>query len=264
MDKCVDRFHFWYVADLDANHAEAKRPAQGHDTLSWTASISRTRVSTVDGLRFSKNLDMGMTENLGSLHSAVQSMKLKQFPADRIEEIRTVGVGETFSVSESRFDGEVIAVKRLRLHEDIVGGNRTAFQRRLRAVLKEIWIMHHPPLAHHPNIVSLLGYGWVLEEQRNSPFIAVELAREGSLRTYLRQAQRPFKAKQIFVGDIAAGLMVLHKCSIAHGDLKIDNVLVVPSLDRPSGAIAKVSDFGHSITLSPESEATAHYFGTEL
>ncbi len=221
-------------------------------------------MSTVDSLRFSENLDTGMIGNLGSLLSAVQNMKLKQFPADRIEEIRTVGVGETFSVAESKFDGEIIAVKRIRLHEDMVNANRTTFQRRLQAVLREIRIMHHPPLAHHPNIVSLLGYGWVFEEQRLSPFIAVELARDGSLRNYLKQAERHFKAKQIFAGDIAAGLMALHKCSIVHGDLKIDNVLIAPSLDRPSGAVAKVSDFGHSIILSPESEETAHYFGTQL
>lgn len=264
MDKCVNGVHFLYAADLDANCVEIKRPAQGHDTLSWTVSLSRTRVSTVDGLRFSKNLDTGMIENLGCLLTAVQSMKLKQFPADRIEEIRTVGVGETFSVCESKFDGDVIAVKRIRLHEDMVNANRTAFQRRLQAVLREIRIMHHPPLAHHPNIVSLLGYGWVFEEQRLLPFITVELAREGSLRNYLKETERSFKAKQIVAGDIAAGLMALHKCSIVHGDLKIDNVLVVPSLDRPSGAVAKVSDFGHSIIPSPESEATAHYFGTEL
>ncbi|KAJ0414707.1 kinase-like domain-containing protein [Aspergillus carlsbadensis] len=203
-----------------------------------------------------------MVGRLGSLLFAVQKMKLKRFPAESIKRLRVVGEGETFSVFEAKFQQEVIAVKRIRLYEKNASVSRTAVQRRLQAVLKEILIMNHPPLAHHSNIVRLLGYGWEIEQQQLSPFITVELAPAGSLRNYLRDSAKPFRTKEILASDIASGLMALHKCGIIHGDLKLDNVLVVPSLDRPCMATARIADFGHSIILNSATEADLHYFGT--
>lgn len=235
-----------------------------NDTLTWTTSISRTRVSTVDGLGLSENIDVEVLTSFESLLRTVQQLKLKRIPVDELEEIRFVAAGETFAVSECRHEGKAVAIKRIRLSEDGGNSNRQYFQRRLQAVLREVLIMCHLPLAHHPNIIDFLGYGWSIEGQRPSPFVSVEFSFSGSLRKYMQDSCRSAKAKLILAGDVAAGLMALHRCGIVHGDMKIDNVVVFPSMERPSMSIAKLSDFGHSLFVSSSPEKRTHYFGTTL
>jgi serine/threonine protein kinase len=135
--------------------------------------------------------------------------------------------------------------------------------RRLRAVLNEIRIMHHAPLREHPNILSILGYGWRQSGQVPMPYIVVEYAIFGSLRQYLAESERSLRTKIIMAGDIAAGLNALHQCDIVHGDLKLENIVVLQSWDRPPGAIAKLCDFGHSIVLSADKKHRK-YYGTAL
>ncbi|KAJ5368842.1 uncharacterized protein N7496_008602 [Penicillium cataractarum] len=234
------------------------------DILTWTTSISRSRVSTVDGLGFSDNIDVESMNSLENLLHTVQKLKLKRFPAEDVEEICFVAAGETFTVTECKYEGTVVAIKRIRLSEEGKGFERSYFQRRLQSVLREILIMCHPPLTHHPNIIDILGYGWTVEKQRLSPFISVEFASKGTLREYLKENVHPIRTKLILMGDVGAGLMALHKCGIVHGDLKMDNIVVFSSLDRPCMSIAKVSDFGHSIIVGSASEKKKQYFGTTL
>ncbi|KAF3392848.1 Ankyrin-3 [Penicillium rolfsii] len=234
------------------------------DILTWTTSISRSRVSTVDGLGFGENIDVESMNSLESLLHTVQKLKLKRFRVENLDEIRTVGNGETFAVSECKYEAAVVAIKRIRLSEEGNALERSQFQRRLQSVLREILIMCHPPLMHHPNIIDILGYGWSVERQRLSPFISVAFASKGTLRDYMKGKVHPIRTKLILMGDVGSGLMALHKCGIVHGDLKLDNVVVFSSLDRPCMSIAKVSDFGHSIILGSASENKTQYFGTTL
>lgn len=46
------------------------------------------------------------------------------------------------------------------------------------------------------------------------------------------------------LADVAAGMAYLHACSVVHGDLKAENVLLASVPDRPQGLAAKVTDFG--------------------
>jgi serine/threonine protein kinase len=64
-------------------------------------------------------------------------------------------------------------------------------------------------------------------------------------------------------GDVTAGLTALHQCDIIHGDLKLDNIVVMHSWDRPPGAIAKICDFGHSIILAGDKKHLK-YYGTSM
>lgn len=85
----------------------------------------------------------------------------------------------------------------------------------------------------------------------------------GSLRHYLADSERSLRAKIILAGDVASGLNALHQCDIVHGDLKLENIVVLQSWDRPSGTIAKLCDFGHSIILAADRKHLK-YYGTAL
>ncbi|KAK4222140.1 NUAK family SNF1-like kinase 2 [Podospora fimiseda] len=112
-----------------------------------------------------------------------------------------------------------------------------AFKTKLRAVVLEVQIMHHGPLRAHPNITTAHGYGWNMRHNQIAPYILIEYA---SLRTL----------RQYFQLRLAA----LHKCGIVHGAVKLDNILVFPDIDRPTGALAKVADFGHALILDKNSQ----------
>lgn len=221
-------------------------------------------MSTVGGLELREASDTHAVHSLEALLSIVRQLKLERLPATELEETRFIAAGETFSVSECRYQNRAVAVKHVRLQEDAAKSDERYTQRRLQAVLREVLIMTHQPLAQHPNIIDLLGYGWIVKNQRLWPFITVDFASEGSVRRYLKRESRPFLTLLILIGDIGEGLVALHSCGIVHGDLKADNVVVFPSLDRPSGSIAKLSDFGHSIIMSSPPNTRPRYFGTRL
>lgn len=65
--------------------------------------------------------------------------------------------------------------------------------------------MCHQPLAHHLNIVDILGYGWNMVGRQLSPFVAVEYVSCGSLRSYMKAKYRSIKTKMILIGDLATG-----------------------------------------------------------
>jgi serine/threonine protein kinase len=119
-------------------------------------------------------------------------------------------------------------------------------------------------LARHKNILNIFGYGWNIERVGVIPFLVTEFAAEGTLRAYLKSSSSTVHEKLLFCKDVAQGLHFLHVSGIAHGDLKLDNVLVTPSISsgaaplegtsnastaRSSGVEACISDFGHSLHL---------------
>lgn len=172
-----------------------------------------------------------------------------------------VGEGESFSVDRCLHSGKVVAVKHIKLGS--LEADSHALNRRLRTVLNEIRIMHHTPLRDHPNILSVFGYGWRTVGEDSLPYLVVEYGLYGNLRKYLTEAPRSLATKIILAGDIAAGISALHQCEIIHGDLKLENIVVMHSWDRPPGVIAKICDFGHSIILANEKK-NLKYYGTSV
>ena len=145
-----------------------------------------------------------------------------------------------------------------------------AFHSRISCVLKDIEVMHHPPLATHQNVLNLFGYGWNLHEG-SIPFLITECAFHGTLREFLRNHALHARQRLKLCRDVTSGLLELHLSGIAHGDLKLDNVLVQlvgdgagepvdPNTDTAGednglhgrNVVAKLADFGHSLLLSPE------------
>jgi serine/threonine protein kinase len=121
-------------------------------------------------------------------------------------------------------------VKQIKLPDDL--NNDKAFQSRVDCVLKDIEVMNHPPIAQHQNILTLLGYGWGLRKGDVIPFIVTEYASLGTLRDYLQAKCRPLKTRLALCSQVACGLNRLHWTGIAHGDLKLENVLVFPHSNK--------------------------------
>jgi ankyrin repeat protein/serine/threonine protein kinase len=80
------------------------------------------------------------------------------------------------------------------------------------------------------------------------------------MRQFLQGASSSPRQKLKLCRHVAAALLELHLCSISHGDVKLDNVLIVPAsgnkpdhvtLSDGTFIVAKLADFGHSVLLKP-------------
>ncbi|KAF8242560.1 kinase-like protein [Wilcoxina mikolae CBS 423.85] len=231
--------------------------------FSWNTRLSRTVMSTVQSFSFSGEANPAV----GGLDDALrtlQKLNIKRCYMNDVEREGVVGEGRSFVVERCAYAGKLVAVKHLKTGESGSDGKKLGSQ--LSNLLLDLQIMHHKPLQSHPNILNLIGYGWNTHDNNLVPFVMVDFASMGDCRTYLgdNRGRVPFKTKLIFIGDIAAGLVALHRCGIVHGDLKLDNVLVFQSWDRPSATIAKLCDFGHSLITANDEGKLTRYYGTNL
>jgi serine/threonine protein kinase len=90
--------------------------------------------------------------------------------------------------------------------------------------------MHREPIRMHPYVIEVLGYGWGLTEENILPFIITEFAELGCMRDYLLNCETALRFHLTLCSQVSAGLAEMHRSGIAHGDLKLENVLV--SKDR--------------------------------
>lgn len=193
---------------------------------------------------------------------------LRQYNQDIVEEgliAARLGEGADYVVDQVKTsEGEVVVVKHVKVTMDLSSTMDTmAWQdaSRLRKVLHEIRIATMPLLKNHANILQIKGFGWELSESSlTTPFLVVEYAENGTLREFLQQSTGvTFNSKMGLCLDVAKGLHALHSSKIAHGDLKLENVLVCQKLTGPFG---KLTDFGLSVFIDDERESFA-YWGTE-
>jgi len=110
----------------------------------------------------------------------------------------------------------------------------------------------------HPNIISVLDYGFDADRQ---PFFTMELLENG--QTLLRAAQGKSVSQQVdLAAQMLTALSYLHRRGILHRDLKPDNVLVVHDEVR-------LLDFGLAMaeetrTVENEIAGTLAYLAPEL
>ena len=175
-------------------------------------------------------------------------------------------MGQTFLVERCLIQKKVYAMKHLKMGKQ--ADNSPDSVKRLNSVLLEIRIMCHPPFRSHPNILSIQSYGWNMQPGTVLPYIIVEYSPHGTVREYVKtfeQYDPDIYHKQILFGDVAMGLQALHLAGIVHGDMKLDNVLVLDSWDRSAGVIATISDFGHSLFASADASLKSlAYHGTPV
>ncbi|KAI2462994.1 hypothetical protein F4781DRAFT_151780 [Annulohypoxylon bovei var. microspora] len=223
-------------------------------TLSWNTFLSRTSVSSLSAAAFSDPSASSQVHGLDDVLNTVKALSLRHFQYEEIERQDVVGEGVTFVVERCVVRGQVLAIKHLKnkLSQD----DRT-FRRCLQSVILEIRIMRHAPLRSHPNIVPVFGYGWNMRATQIAPYLLVQYAPYGTLRQYLQHSKYkiPIMHKEILLGDVVAAISALHLCGIIHGDIKLDNVLVFHSWDRPVKSIAKIADFGHSLVITENEDS---------
>lgn len=223
------------------------------------------------------------------LLQTIQPLGLTLYPWSSLYEEDEVGEGASYKVLQCthRTAGDVVAVKLVKLPPPVSESNARIFQARVACVLKDLEVMNHAPIRKHPNILDLLGYGWHV--QRDSiPFLVTAYAQGGTLRQFLLGSVWSLTKKRKFAQQVASGLHELHMSGIAHGDVKLDNVLVKltplsPSesvkLGQPASiscgivlddektmAVAQLSDFGNALLLSPnqKGDPDQRYYGTTV
>ncbi|XP_039171276.1 putative wall-associated receptor kinase-like 16 [Eucalyptus grandis] len=149
-----------------------------------------------------------------------------------------LGEGGFGSVYRGRIAGDtMIAVKKPKdVHKSIIKGD---FQHELETVMQ----------INHKNVVKL--HGICLETR--IPLLVYEYISNGTLFQHIHQNAstilRLWKNRLRIAAEAALALEYMHSCAeppIIHGDIKSANIL----LDH--NYLAKVSDFGTSILISPE------------
>ncbi|KAK0725182.1 kinase-like domain-containing protein [Lasiosphaeris hirsuta] len=217
-------------------------------TSSWNTPLSRTSISALTH-PFLSNNGYQTPHGLDDVIQAVRALRLTWYRYEELRREEVLGEVETYLVEKCAIKRDVFAVKHVKLSDS---PDINAFRRRLKAIIFEVQIMRHGPLREHPNILSVNGYGWNMKTDQSLPYLVVEYAPMGSLREYLALTKRMATSQdvEILTGDVAAGLSALHTCGIIHGDVKLDNVLAFASYGNPVGALAKLTDFGHSIVTN--------------
>ena len=156
----------------------------------------------------------------------MQGLGLPKYDYTHLQWGPLLGQGASYRVFkciDQRTD-EAVAVKRIKLPPS--SSKFEAFEYRVSCVLRDIEVMHHEPIRNHRNILRLLGYGWNYEHGDTIPFLVTEIASEGTLRQYLKRTDLRIASRFRLCGDVCAGLYELHLSGIAHGDIKLDNILV--------------------------------------
>ena len=165
--------------------------------------------------------------NLQDLIRIVQTLGLQKYNGLDLRRPQLVGEGGCYRVSRCYYqDTKVIAVKQVKLPS--VLSEQDQFHRRVQCVKKDLEVMHYKPLTEHTNIVRILGYGWGLSTDSALPFLVTEYAEYGNLRHYIsrKASSLSLVSRMKLTGHVASGLHALHLCGIAHGDVKLENVLV--------------------------------------
>ncbi|OGE52472.1 hypothetical protein PENARI_c010G05200 [Penicillium arizonense] len=179
-----------------------------------------------------------------------------------------IGSGAQFTVfKDPVFEGEVI--KRVNIPLSSRAEQRfaasTDYRLQLKTLELELLSLCNPVLRAHPNITSLLAWGFDFPfADLAVPVLFMEAAIMPLGDFLLAAEQRDVGVRYQLALGVANGLEALHNLKIVHGDVKPDNVLVFagPSDNMPFQA--KLSDFGVCVDLeTPEGRFTLDdYRGT--
>lgn len=239
----------------------------------WGSRFQTTEaVGQSQGRRISAEIDIGNV--LAAAHESLPQIDPTFLTADKF-----LGSGSMFHVNREIYDEKndpllkhYVAVKYMRVEQ-----RPETHRQILVALLRELRVITHPVLRSHPHIISAFGYGWTgfnFGEPR--PFLVMPYADFGTLSEVLQavqlQRQVSILERHDLALDVASGLQALHERGIIHGDVKANNVLVCQR-SEPLGYtfgddnipwVAKIADFGSSLTREEADEHVFKYTGTAL
>jgi serine/threonine-protein kinase len=106
----------------------------------------------------------------------------------------------------------------------------------------------------HPNIVDIVDSG---RAESGQFYFVMELLDGRTLTAIIAGGPTPLPLALELTTQIARALEVAHRAGVVHRDLKPDNVIV---LERPTGPVAKLVDFGIAkvVMPSPDMKQTTH------
>lgn len=177
-----------------------------------------------------------------------------------------IGQGASYQVYACKFKrwNHVVAVKHARVavvSDAAIESQAVAILRarqKLSAILQEILILGS--VHGHPNILTLLGWGYEIDDGDLDAHLIIDYSSHGSLRGFLRTQGSPGTTIcEKFCVEIGEGLRALHEHGVVQGDLKLDNILIFD--DPLETFVSKISDFGFAIFLDPDRTCTI-YQGT--
>jgi tetratricopeptide (TPR) repeat protein len=168
-----------------------------------------------------------------------------------LEKIGAGGMGVVYRALD-RLTQTVVALKQVTTPQSVIHNDSTEGNQHALALAQEFRLLS---TLRHPNIISVLDYGFNAEGQ---PYFAMEWLEKGiSIVQYARE--QTFEDKITLIIQALQALAYIHRRHVVHRDLKPDNVMTV------NGQV-KVLDFGLS-TTRPQTggfSGTLAYMAPEL
>ncbi len=164
------------------------------------------------------------------------------------------GMGVVYRAVD-HLEGHTVALKRFEIDDDLLRFNPLAASPRYQQMIlaHEFKIL---AALRHPNIISVLDYGFTSEHQ---PYFVMELLE--APRTVLEASQgQSLSGKVDLLIQMLQAISYLHHHRILHRDLKPNNVLVTQSNE------VKVLDFGLAVKEGDYQQVAGsiHYMAPEL
>jgi serine/threonine protein kinase len=167
-------------------------------------------------------------------------------PGDRIERyvidalLGHGGMGEVYRAHDARLQRSV-ALKIL--HVDPAGkgtGSSSSSKPHTDGAARMLREARAAAALDHPNVVAIYDVGQVDEPEtlRGTTYLAMELIKGATLRSYVGDARVTMKERVRWLSDVARALAAAHAAGLVHRDVKPENVMI-----RDDGRV-KVLDFG--------------------
>ncbi|MBW4438746.1 MAG: protein kinase [Pleurocapsa minor GSE-CHR-MK-17-07R] len=179
----------------------------------------------------------------------------------RYQIVNELGSGNMGTVFEAidRLSGQYVAVKQVKVDANkLEYGSRTSGETSLEMTLaQEFKILAS---LRHPNIISVIDYGFDIMGRVRQPYITMELLHNAE--SFLEHGERLSHDGRVdLLIQMLQALAYLHRRGILHRDIKPKNVMVV------DGQV-KVLDFGLSVSAEQAKEGevagTPSYMAPEL
>ncbi|PRP79695.1 LRR receptor-like serine/threonine-protein kinase GSO2-like [Planoprotostelium fungivorum] len=145
---------------------------------------------------------------------------------EEFDDMKMIGSGAFGVVFKAKWREMAVAVKQIKAEY--------VTQKQLEDFLSEVAILQG--LKAHPNIVTFIGITFPPQPLS----LVTEFCDGGGLYEYLRKAECSIDEKELFIKQIALGMLHLHREKVVHRDLAVRNILLSKHLE------AKVADFGLS------------------